>query len=365
MKRNLSLLKPQLETVILSDDTNSEKITYLKVPCSLKKNDLKKDIKSGACQFEEIISVVEKENEPTYILITAENIEQGYMAVTYMASCFNEKKDLCLDEMDDEFAEESDKVIEEYFESPYKIPIIEENALQNSMYEMNNPFSMHNTFMQGNQSGIRKKPYWFDCRRNAVCIVSHAYNMNFLGGYSGNENEDALYNSLEIFKNNDKVYILNIEEKREWEYDCEEDYEDEKIRINERGKWNYLVLSLAADEIVVKLSSKNENDYYKQILRGVLYKKGLLVSRGFNLQRISNLVVQMKKKEKCKLMENIVDYAIKDWSADKRCISNHDFDFMDRFIRIEENKTRKKAKENMLNNLVGMKEVKEKVIGIL
>ena len=183
---------------------------------------------------------------------------------------------------------------------------------------MNNPFSMHNTFMQGNQSGIRKKPYWFECRRNAVCIVSRAYNMNFFGDYSGNENEDALYDSLGIFKNNDKIYILNIEEKRDWEYDFDDDYEkDEKVRINERGKWNYIVLSFAADEIVVKLSANKEKDYYKQILRGVLYKKGIEISKGFNLQRISNLVVQMKKKEKCKLMENIVDYAIKDWSAEE------------------------------------------------
>ncbi len=52
---------------------------------------LKKDIQLGASQFSDLDKLIEKENEPKYILLKTHNLEQGYLAVTYLAAGFDKK----------------------------------------------------------------------------------------------------------------------------------------------------------------------------------------------------------------------------------------------------------------------------------
>ena len=74
MKR-MSILKPYLHTSVLSE-RQSENAKYLKIPADMDGCLLEKDIKKGAKQFAELEKLVKKENEPQYILIATDNLEQ-------------------------------------------------------------------------------------------------------------------------------------------------------------------------------------------------------------------------------------------------------------------------------------------------
>lgn len=367
MARYLSLLKPEINTVVLDNEV-SEKVTYLDIPLKLDLKDLSSDIKSGAGQFNELKTLIEKENEPQYILITTDNLEQGYMAVTYLQAAFNEKHgDIC--DCDEDYCQEDLVGMEEWIENNYRIPIIEETALRQSISAYNDPYLMNNVFMLGNQNGLNKRPYWMDCIYESVCIVSK--NQGFDFGFAGTASDvDPLYEGLKLFSQNTKVYIINIQTETTWDtsfYDAEED-DDEIFEDHYRSKWNYIILSFSADEVNVKLKKEQINTYYKVLLKSVIKSKGYDIKKGFSAEKVVNKIVKMMDCNKCKLTENIVSYATKDWSASQREISNKDFDFMERFIRTMELKRNRKtinAKTELQNKLIGMERIKEQVLDIV
>ena len=64
-------------------------MTYLEIPSGITKASLSRDIKAGAVQFREISALLEKKKQSSYIVISAENLESGYMAVMYYAACLH------------------------------------------------------------------------------------------------------------------------------------------------------------------------------------------------------------------------------------------------------------------------------------
>lgn len=90
MRKNLSLLRPRVCTQVLKNKCR-EKVTFLDIPEDVDLKSLKRDVKLGAKQFSELEALIQKENEPQYILIYTDNQEQGYMAVTYLEAGFNRK----------------------------------------------------------------------------------------------------------------------------------------------------------------------------------------------------------------------------------------------------------------------------------
>lgn len=123
MKKRLSILKPKIHRALIKND-HMENVYYLNVPCELGIKALKADVKAGACQFAGMDQLIEKEKEPRYILISASNLEQGYLAVTYLAAGFNEKHSANMDVMPDDRMDEEQMCVEEWMESPDRKSVV-------------------------------------------------------------------------------------------------------------------------------------------------------------------------------------------------------------------------------------------------
>lgn len=380
MKKQLSILKPYVQNAVIDGNT-IDKVSYLSIPSELDLKKLRSDVKMGARQFSELDQLLVKENEPKYILISANNLEQGYLAVTYLAAGFNRKHGMDTDFGQDECLDETQTNIAEWLESPVCVPLIREHELAQFSSNgglHNDIFAMNGMFMQGNEKPKFHTPYWMDCTHDSVCIVFLDSGYGFGRGFCGPLGDDSYIEmGLNHFRRNDKVYILHVEQK--YEYDQSEadeqdrDSKEDDVMIDaSRAKWNYLVLSYSADEVLVSLKKETEKKYYKLLLQGHFAAKNISVKKGFSYERLVNIIMAMEDTNKCKLVENIVKYAVKDWkSSAERPIENKDFAFMDRFCRsyqTESSGKRKKpktAKERMMQDLVGMEEVKRQVLRVV
>jgi hypothetical protein len=347
-----------------------EKATYLNIPTGVDHKTLQADIKKGAQQFRDLSGLLEKENEPKYIMISTDNLEQGYMAVSYLAAGFNRKHGTEKNEEWECQLDTTDGFSGEWEESNLQIPVIRESELKQSMGGGNDPFSMGNIFAQGNQHGLFHKPYWMDCTHHAVCIVSDAdMGFGFGPGFGNSMEDEGLMSGLSHFRENDKVYII-IVDNRSMQYWVDED-ENEPVEDRLRGKWNYMVLSYAADEVTVKLDEENRKKYYKLLFQGFFAENRILLTKGFSYEKPVNLMNAMREESKCQLTEKIVKYAVKDWeSREDRHIKNSDFAFMERFCRLDGLEAKKRngqthAMERMMTELIGMEDVKKQVINIV
>ena len=62
-KRNLSVLKPYLQTMILDNEVK-ERVEYLNIPTLVDMKTLKADIRKGAAQFSGLEALISKKKEP-------------------------------------------------------------------------------------------------------------------------------------------------------------------------------------------------------------------------------------------------------------------------------------------------------------
>lgn len=374
MGKNLSILKPYVQNAVI-DGVIMEKISYLNIPSELDLKKITADVKMGAIQFSGLDQLLVKENEPRYILISTNNLEQGYLAVTYLAAGFNRKHGVDVCDGPDECFDGTQTRMTEWQESPARIPIIMEHELSRFSSDggNNDIFAMNQFFMQGNQKGGFYTPYWMNCTHDSVCIVSAEYGFGFGNGYNSVEL------GLNHFQGNDKIYILRVDRTAQdyggypGEDDSEDSDGDENYIIDaSRARWNYLVLSFSADEASVYLKKETEKKYYKLLFRGNFAARCIAVKRGFSYERLENIVAAMEEENKCQLIENIVKYAVKDWKfPEERPIENKDFDFMDRFCRAYranscgKGKKQRSAKERMMQELIGMEDVKSHVLHVV
>ena len=368
--RTLSLTKPYVHTVKFSIDSESKdrfggchkNITYLNIPPILKLEDLRCDVKMGAVQFAELDALVKKENEPQYILLSVNNLEQGYLAVTYLAAAFNEKNNRNLFDDPELNLDDAENMIDYWDESPFQIPVIEEHELLSQIGDGADamPFPIGNMAGLGYQPVMWNHPYWLDCIHDSVCVISR-------GRFPGES--EFIERGLKYFHNNDKVYVLCLNEETVFEF-CYEDDEGDTLEQIKRRKWNSVILALSMDEASVALEKKDELKYYKLLFQSVFKAKNIQIEKGFSYIKLINLIKDMTTRDKCKLVESVVNYAIKDKKpADCYVVSNKDFGFIDRFMRTKDSKLekteKKNAREYMLTKLIGLEGVKEQVLDVV
>ena len=391
--KQLSILKPHIRRAVIQNEV-MEKATYLKIPEALDLRALKKDIQLGASQFSDLDKLIEKENKPKYILLKTHNLEQGYLAVTYLAAGFDKKDGRGLYAEADEESEQANVNMEEWEESPLKIPLIMGRELEQTMKMScgSDIFSSQDLFMQGGQAGIKHAPYWMPCIRESVCVVLSGHNPFgnigfpvdiFSMGADCFEKEDYLMEGLNHFAENKKVYILHVDpsmqgsmrdfgdEPEDGGSPCEKD-ENDYVTDPVKEGCNHLVLGLSADEVSINLKQETEKKYYKLLFRGHFAERNISTKRGFSYDRLANIVATILEAEKCKLVENIVKYAVKDWkNQEERPIENKDFNFMNRFCRTasmtagRKDAGQKTAKDIIMKELIGMDEVKEQVLNVI
>lgn len=362
--RKLSLLKPDVRNGIMKNE-QAEKFSFLAVPEHIGIEELKRDIKLGAVHYKELLKTIEKEKDSKYVVVTAQSTEMGYMAIAYMAACYNEKNGYFYDK---DIINDEKSGVEEWSENNFQIPIIRETEISifnNSNINDSLPFG--NVFGQANCFVKPNRPYWLDCTASQVCVVV-SDSCFFYGG-----EQNALADNLDIFKNNERVYILveqrDIGDDLEWDTDenhtkkSEEEWYDD----GSMEKIKYLILNYAADDVVVRIEKEFCKTYYRQVLKSFFDENHITVHKGFAYRKIVDIIVAMNDKNKCELIEKIVKYAIKDKDPDEtKELVTKDFDFIDRFVKVRVKADDKKSSDKRIRSeLIGMDSVKEQVFDIV
>ncbi|MGN0481919.1 MAG: AAA family ATPase [Lachnospiraceae bacterium] len=394
-----SILKPDLHVRYLENKL-AEKVTYLKIPMQIQKENLIEDVKNGAVQFQELVPFLEKEQTSNYVVISTENEELGYMAVTYLEACrknipairSGEEIVLDLNEEDTEVLgeeqekgpdfEEFQKVEEDvcnenersscYEENKRRVPIIGLREVQHSLRkDSQEEFFLNDLSMQGERNEMDQQPFWMSCRKESVCILN--YQTNYFG--FGRENDEEQVEALSFFEQNDRVYILNIDDGDEDDFPfygmgggetIGEEWDTDELSPDEILK-NEILLRYIADELVVSLPKEKKKVYYKQILQGFFRKNQVTVSKGFSYDQVLNLIFSMQNPKICQQIERVVRYAIKDKGSERPLeLSKDDFQFIDRFRKSGRSKKKKgEAKKRLMEELVGMDKVKEQVLDVV
>lgn len=385
MKIN-TILKPDVRLEYL-DNPMSEKVTYLEIPEDINLKSLDKDVRSGAVQFKEIREFAKKKDSSNYVMIHTDNKEMGYMAIMYLEAC---RRNLTQDEFfsEDDEQENSDTdangidyetftrmedmdeedILSEsdYEENERHIPIISITEIRQNLSHGADIFSMNNFSMQGGQNTIKFKPYWTNCRKGAVCILNDENSFCYFGGA---RDEEAI-DSLSFFQNNERVYILNSDQQEDFDmhtYSGKDNFGDLGCSLSAQDiAKNEIVLRYIAEELDVQLPKEQKRKYYKNVLRGFLDKFHVKVKKGFSYDKILNLIFAMQNPDICQMIEKIIRYAVKDKKKDGEILlTNEDFKFIDRFARTEQAAKKKKcanARKRLMEELVGMDKVKEKVL---
>ena len=382
-----TILKPDVCVEYLKNKI-SEKVTYLNIPRNINVKSLEKDVKGGAVQFKEILEFMKKKDPSNYIMINADNKEMGYMAITYLEACrqnaYVEDAFLEADNVtqNDEYSEEDEKEEDydsyvdhedfedeegflsesEYEECIWKVPVISMNEITQNLSHGPTPFAINSMPMQGEWNSMNFRPFWTNCTRESVCIMNEVCGMF---AFSGSGSADQI-EALSYFKNNERVYILNVKEQNSYH---EDDYDEDDfmsgLSLKDITK-NEIVLHYIAEEIDVVLPEEKRENYYKNILKGYFDSFHINVKKGFSYNKIMNIIFAMKNEEICSMIEKIVRYAIKDKkNEDEILLTNADFKFIDRFARTEnaiKKQKCKSAKKRMMEDLIGMDSVKEQVL---
>lgn len=372
---NNSILKPDVRTIYLKNKAK-ERVTYLQIPPDIDTRTLTKDVKEGAVQFKELLDELKKDEQSQYFMIHAENLEMGYMAVMYHAACCNAFR---IDYDNEDETEYSEKPEFEWFqvldneeeynddmaiwkESGIKIPVIDCVDVRRNLCDQPEDYFFNSFSMQQNNMGVNERPYWMDCREEAVCIVCNT------DGFGCMIDEETVRN-LDYFRNNKRIYIIFIGEidKRNEQID-ENDFMF-SIGMDNLAVKNEIILTFLADEVRVKLEEEQEKKYYKYLFRKCLHKNDVKVAKGFSYEKVINLIMSMKKNEICNLIDKIIKYAIKEkGKKGGNVLVTEDFRFIDKFMRTSDRKKDKKekgAREKLMNQLIGMDEVKEQVLDVV
>lgn len=231
------LLTPDVKTIYLGTGAR-QRASYLQLPDQFNRNFLEEDVKNGAVMYENLL---ENEELTQYNIITANNLEDGYRAVTYLAGLqavsedpeetFDTKDTDCLlwegcdkeysfDEGNSEDSWEEDPDLYEdencYLEDIKRLPLIPIHEITNLEEQFMAHQFMGNYTLEFQNNNNRRPPWWADCTEESVCIVvqrqaSGNYGfMDMMPASAGTLLNDQEIRSLKRFAANRHVYLLLI-----------------------------------------------------------------------------------------------------------------------------------------------------------
>ena len=357
-----TLLKPDVKTVYLNNK-GSERVEFLELSPEIDRRSLEEDIKKGAVHFKETAAFVDKKKKSRLVVVSAENKEAGLMAISYMASCINygvgatalwDCEEYLEKEKNPFQEEDSFGFFEEYSskwrESGNKIPLIDAGEIKRYLYRNQESFDMGMYRVQQMNAMNNEKPYWTECKQEAVCILCDKFQADELNAAA-----------LELFRSNRIVFLLYLERyedgfaSRNYPFEMEASVFD-KIKNN-------IILMYAADEVGVFLSEVDRKKYYTHVLKQNMKTRNIKAAKDFSYVRLINLAVSMRKDAVCATLDLIVNYALKDVEKTAGLVlKNKDFDFADRFLRVNRQMESEKASARLEKELVGLEKVKEQVL---
>lgn len=257
-----------------------EKVTYLQIPEKISIKSLERDIKNGAVQFRDIYDLLEKKTPSNYILLQADTLEMGYMAIMYHAACYNAKEGTVdsYDAEENECEEQgigfeafriaspnenADEVYERWEESVWKVPVVNVYEIKRSLCDSNESYIFNNMPMQCNRQEVNQRPYWMDCKKGSICITMEQQ------PYGGIGIDEKLIEALDYFKNNRFGYILFLGIERECsEDDCGSEFPWNQVFWGaDDAKKQLIILNLLADEAKISLEQNERQKYYRYLLK--------------------------------------------------------------------------------------------------
>ena len=343
MRKKKILIKTPLMEVYLRNERN-EKVSYIDIPVDSSQYSLEEDIKKGGIQFVELLELTKKKKLARVISMTADSLEMGLMAVSYLAMHLIKNRSEEEEGMyfDCEFPEQ------QWIETYRKIPVIYMDEILSYMRNRDFPYERHGVLMAQAQTRNSYQPYWKQCRNEAVCIVVRRTEID----------SDSLQ-YMNLFSQNRNVFVLFLEGSS-FEGDMMEELPFGNMDVKHfQALRNNYILSNAADAVNVSMGANDGQLYYRNILKQNFIQRNIKVCKGFSYARVVNLAIFTNKDNICEMIDKIISYA-----TEKLTLNNKDFDFVDSFMR-EESGAEENGKKMLEKNLVGMDEIKQQVYDIV
>jgi len=367
--KKLHLLKPEFKTCFLNDG-RGEKVKYIHINDQLTRKCLDEDVAAGAKQLEELKKLVDKTdgNMSRIVILRGDNEENLQMAATYLAAVCNEKMgyntdydeedELLEDEADDFFEayEEDGENPEDWYESPFKLPLIDIEELQRAD-NGDNFSSFGNDFMSiGMQQNQNRQPFWMSCRKEPVAIIIRRN-----GFYSAN-----FASCLERFQNNRQIYLLIVEEWNVPRFAGLEDDEETEFASNH---WEQQILQLlletTADVAWVKKEEKELETYRTLQFENWVDSFGMKLAAKFPKKEITKRITSLRDRKKSALIEKVLKYIQKERRKETSVpLAPEEFDVLRQFQCITDKDPDAKNRNYMKQletELVGMESVKLQV----
>lgn len=351
MNKKKTLVRVPLKEEYFNNKMN-EKALYLMLPSDHECYCVEEDIKKGGIQFNSLVHLIKKKKISRIITLSADSEEMGLMAVAYLAMDFIVKRGGI--EEDLAYGFEDDGTF--WTEDEWKIPIISLNDIVNYMRNYEPPVESGGYLMAQAQSRNVHQPYWRSCLHESVCILVKRMDI------------DADYMEyINVFAKNRNVFVVFLEKDsfanrmiEELPFGCMDIKHFQALKNN-------FVLSNASDTVTVSFGESDGKLYYKNVLKQNFKQRGIRVCKDFSYERLVNLASSIDAQSVCKMLDKIIDYALKDVeNLHTMVMKNQNFDFVDQFMR-EQSATGKEESGQALmeNNLVGMEQIKQQVYDVV
>lgn len=377
----LNLLAPDYN-VRFAKEGKGDKIKFLKIPQNLGKEALMSDINEGGVQFKECLEVWEK-GLSRVVLIRCSNMEDGYMAVSYLAAMENERlglnnicgmtrseateseesEDVCYEEIQDQEMEDLDSIDldgeiyedidDEYYETPYRVPLLDISQLISHGDEYPGIFGGPMRLANANADNP-KKPYWHSCVEQPICICLNS--MYYCGGIQN------LENAMDRFRGNRNVYIIIHDMALGDKYDEEEASYFKDIH-DDSGICTF-VLEHTADFLEVYSDEEELEKYRMTQFDNWLKELGVRLEKNFPKKTMVKRILNITRPSKSELMSLVLKYVIKNKKSTSNILTKDDFSLLSKFKAIglvDKDRENSKSSERLEKELVGMDNVKRQV----
>lgn len=344
------LVKPPVKEVYLNNKEH-ERASYIELPEEYSEYSLEADVRHGGIQYKSLLQLTEKKNISRIVSLSADSVELGLMAVSYLAMNLAKRRGGYEEELP--FAIEPGSI---WTESDRKLPVITMDQLMVYMRHDALPFEEHGFLVAEAHPRARYKPYWCSCRNNAVCIVAERVSV-----------DSTCLSYINMFSGNKNVYVIFVDKKP-----CEAEFNDEPPfgcmdSAHFLALRNNFILANASDAVDISFGNNDNQEYYKNIFRQNLCQRSIKVRKGFSYERVVNLAKSINEYSVCDMLDKIITYAIKDMENPVvNSLCNRDFDFVDQFTRDNLSQgSMEKGRALMEKKLVGMQEIKQQVYDII
>lgn len=373
--KKMNLLKPDLKCGYLGNGKGQE-VKYLNIDPDIGEKELNSDVDGGAAQFKSLKEFIEKKPSRFNVIFCYKE-EDGMMAVSYLASIYNEKEGVEPDDTEEgydinesqdisfeDFTEqedpfdsddEGDYETDQWTETPWKIPVITALQLTNDGFNPHiSPFYSGGFGYGGIMNTKHTDPYWINLMQESLCFIC---NMKEI--YSDTMVE-ILNERLMKYSNNRHVYLIVVA-------DDTLIYHDEDYIKTIRGQFCEIVLDHAAGTLNIFASQSEYKKYYRNIFINWVTRKGYRLEKGFPVSRMTESITSMNNPNKSALMEKVIQYTVKDREEHERTLKEADFGILRQFDMLGLSLSDKKYKSirKMKDELVGMEKVKEQITGIV